>query len=338
MHEWREPAFEARGDARLAAQSRDDNRWQMSGTRQSPAGPLPILISMRGSPARSSPQVGAGGSPIDDRRNVGERGQATSSRETTARSTALRAAGKAKSPADYRDLLRAGRWFRGTPEPFQDALVRMSRVRRVAGQQLVYPASRSPGAEVCDLFAVVAGKVRVGRRAGDGREMVITVVEPPSWMGEVALFDGPHPYAFTAEVDTVVVEVPTVPLLALLETEPRYWRELGRLVAAKLRLALLGMEDAATATIRERVAHRVLLMAEGYGEWTDQAYTLVKVSQETLAAMLSSSRQSVNAALRSLEADGIVRQGYGGIEIKDFDALRGAGFLDAARDGRAPRG
>jgi CRP-like cAMP-binding protein len=178
------------------------------------------------------------------------------------------------------------------------------------------------------MFAVVEGKVRIGRTSGDGREMIITIVEPPSWIGEVGLFDGlERSYDYTAETDSVLVEVPSPSLLSFLEREPQYWRDLGRLLAGKLRLAFLGLESAATATVRERVAHRLVMITDGYGEWADRTYPFVKVSQETLATMVSSTRQSVNTALRSLHGAGVIRIVYGGVEVVDREGLRQAGGL-----------
>jgi hypothetical protein len=36
-----------------------------------------------------------------------------------------------KNVADYRELLRAGRWFRALPDAFQDAIISISVLRRV---------------------------------------------------------------------------------------------------------------------------------------------------------------------------------------------------------------
>jgi CRP/FNR family cyclic AMP-dependent transcriptional regulator len=48
----------------------------------------------------------------------------------------------------------------------------------------------------------------------------------------------------------------------------------------------------------------------------------VGVSQETLALMLATSRQTVNHVLKNLEAKGWVRLRYGRVEIVDLVSLR----------------
>jgi CRP/FNR family transcriptional regulator, cyclic AMP receptor protein len=226
----------------------------------------------------------------------------------------------------YAELLRAGRWFRGIPAPFQEALLAMSHVRRVSAHEILF----SRGALATEMFAVLEGKLRVSSRdTPESREVVITLVEPPSWVGELGLFDDvPRSLDLSAQVDSVVLHVPRAPLHALLEAEPRYWQDFGKLLTAKLRLAFLGMADAATSTVEERVSRRLAMMVDGYGEWADRTYPVVKVTQETLATMVASSRQSVNGALRALEAAGLVKISYGGIEVLDVERLRRALLSD----------
>jgi CRP-like cAMP-binding protein len=72
-----------------------------------------------------------------------------------------------------------------------------------------------------------------------------------------------------------------------------------------------------------RLARRLAMMAEGYGEREHQRRT-VEVSQEQLAQMLSTSRQTANQLLKELAARGLIRLSYGTIEILDLAGLRRA--------------
>jgi CRP/FNR family transcriptional regulator, cyclic AMP receptor protein len=67
---------------------------------------------------------------------------------------------------------------------------------------------------------------------------------------------------------------------------------------------------------------RLVMLAEGHGEHHPDAKRTLEVTQEQLAAMLSSSRQSVNQALKELEQHGLVRVAYGQIVLVDLEALR----------------
>jgi CRP/FNR family cyclic AMP-dependent transcriptional regulator len=224
-----------------------------------------------------------------------------------------------KRVADYRELLRAGRWFRALPEAFQDALVSIGVLREVHPANVLFARGHASNG----MFGVLEGQLRASGTDDDGRLALLTIVEPPTWVGEIPLFDGlPRTHDLIAETDALVVHVPQEPLVALLEREPRYWRDMALLLTAKLRLAFTSMEDSQLLPIAARVTHRLVLIAEGYGEWSDGSTRQVGVSQETLATMLSTSRQTVNQVLKKLEAQGLVRLQYGRVEIVDLKGLR----------------
>ena len=82
-----------------------------------------------------------------------------------------------------------------------------------------------------------------------------------------------------------------------------------------------------------RLASRLLIMASAHGSWTDRTALNLQVSQEQLAAMLGTSRQTVSVNLRELETRGAIRIAYGRIELLDVAALK---QLASARDEATP--
>lgn len=231
-----------------------------------------------------------------------------------------------ENPRHFKELLRAGRWFGGLDEALQDGLLDAAVVRSLArGEWLFARGAASDG-----LYAVVDGAVRVAATAPSGKEVLLAFVESPMWFGEISLFDGqPRTHDAIAEEDTVLVHVQQLGLERLLADEPRYWRDLGVLCASKLRLTFGLIEDVAVLPLGVRLARRIALAAERYGEWHDRTSRVVDVRQEQLATMLWTSRQTVNQLLRDLEARGIVKLAYGQIEIVDWDGLRAAAGYEA---------
>ena len=234
---------------------------------------------------------------------------------------------KLRHPTDCRELLRAGRWFRGIPTALQDELLAAAALRRLQPEERIFSRGDPPSG----LFAVIEGGVRVTATTDGGKEALLTLVEAPSWFGEIAVFDGlARTHDAIAETEATVLQVRQAALDALLAREPAYWRELALLMTHKLRLMFVVFEEAAVLPIAVRLARRLLTMAEGYGKWHDKKSRVVTVKQEQLAAMLAISRQTANQALRRLEAQGVVRLTYGEIEITDHAALRRAAGVAAA--------
>lgn len=219
------------------------------------------------------------------------------------------------------EVLKAGRWFSGLPEGFREALLSAAVTKKLAKGEWLF----ARGDEQDGLYAVIEGAIRVAGTADSGKEILLTLMEPPLWFGEISLFDGqPRTHDAIAEEETLLVHVSRVAMDAMLEKEPRWWRHLGVLVSAKLRFAFVMIEDTATLPLSVRLARRLVMTAERFGEWEGQSSRVLELKQDQLATMLSSSRQTVNQLLKDLEGRGLVRLAYGNIEILDLDGLRDA--------------
>lgn len=220
----------------------------------------------------------------------------------------------------YLPRLLDGLWFHQLPDALREALLDAAVLRRLESGQRLF----SRGDKPCGLYAVLEGAIRIGAVGTTGKEALLTLIEPPSWFGEISLFDGqPRTHDAYAEGATLLLNVPQPALLALLEREPRYWRDLALLMSQKLRLAFVALEEMSLLPASLRLARRLVMIAEGYG-WASGARRVIHLSQEQLALMLAISRQTTNQILKDLEAQGILRLTYGGIEILDPERLRHA--------------
>lgn len=222
-------------------------------------------------------------------------------------------------PRAYRACLQGGHWFSALPAALQDALLAAARVQRLdAGQRLFRRGDPPSG-----LYAVVEGAMRIGAVSAQGKEALLTLIEAPYWFGEVSLFDGqPRTHDAFAEGASTLLLVPQSALLELLERQPQYWRDFALLMSQKLRLAFIALEQMSLLPAAPRLARRLLMIAENYGE--GESRRVIHLAQEQLALMLAISRQTTNQILNELQAQGILRLTYGEIEILDLARLRQA--------------
>ncbi|TXH92776.1 MAG: Crp/Fnr family transcriptional regulator [Pseudomonas sp.] len=222
-------------------------------------------------------------------------------------------------PSTYRTLLESGQWFRHLPPALRAALLGDARILQLDPGQRLFRR----GDPACGLYAVLEGMMRIGAVSRDGKEALLTLVEPPYWFGEISLFDGqPRTHDAYAEGAVRLLHVAQADLLALLVREPGYWRDFALLMSQKLRLAFIALEEICLLPAAPRLARRLLMMAEGYGE--TGARRVLHLAQEQLALMLGLSRQTTNQILKELEARGALRLTYGEIEISDLAILRQA--------------
>ena len=224
-------------------------------------------------------------------------------------------------------LLRADPWFGGVPKDFEDDLLSLATPRRLKpGEHLFFRGDPADG-----LYAMLEGTLRVSGVTNAGKEAILSLVDAPSWFGEIALFDRlPRTHNGVAEGHTRLLHVPQAGLASLLERAPHHWRDFGVLMALKVRLAFIGMEDLALLPAEGRLARRLLLLARSSPSAQTPGPVVVPIGQSQLGMMLSLSRQTTNQVLQSLQERGIVHIAYGRIEVLDLDKLAEAADLSAA--------
>ncbi len=214
--------------------------------------------------------------------------------------------------------LLAGHWYSHLPAELQNSLLGMSRVRRLVPGHRLFQRGDPP----CGMYAVLEGAVRIGAVNEQGKEALLSVVEAPHWFGEICLFDGqPRTHDAVSVGQCTLLHLPQAPLMAFLQEHPVYWRDIARLMSHKLRLTFINLEHLSLMPAPVRVANRLLMIAEGYGE-IEPARRVLQLPQEQLALMLSLSRQTTNQILKDLQGQGIVQLAYGEIEILDIERLR----------------
>ncbi|MFO2466015.1 Crp/Fnr family transcriptional regulator [Pseudomonas sp. 15FMM2] len=226
----------------------------------------------------------------------------------------------------WHQRLTAGHWYSHLPAELQACLLTAARLRLLTVGQSLFKRGDPP----CGVYAVLEGAVRVSAVNAQGKEAVLSLVETPYWFGEICLFDGlPRTHDALAVGPCTLLQVPQASMLRILQDHPVYWRDMALLMSHKLRLSLINIEQMSLMPALSRLAHRLLMIAQGYGE-IEHSRRLLQLPQEDLAGMLGLSRQTTNALLKTLAQQGIVELGYGAIEILDLKRLRLAAGVDAA--------
>lgn len=226
---------------------------------------------------------------------------------------------------EVRALLRKDPWFGSLPPELELALLQLATPRRLRSGEALFLRGSPPDG----LYAVLEGSLRISGVTEAGKEAILAMAEPPGWLGEIALFDNlPRTHNVVAEGATRLLHVPLASLQDLLARVPLFWREFGVLMALKLRLAFIGMEDLALLPAEGRLARRLLLLAQT-SSLTHPGPCVVPISQSQLGMMLSLSRQTTNQVLQGLQEQGVLQVAYGRIEVLDMDKLMSVAGLSS---------
>jgi CRP/FNR family cyclic AMP-dependent transcriptional regulator len=217
------------------------------------------------------------------------------------------------------EALRKAGLFQGVDANDVEALSSEFEVMEVARGQILFHEGE-PGDS---LYIVISGKVKLGRRASDGRENLVAVMGPSDQFGELSLFD-PGPRTATAVVvtDGRVARLPKAALQKWVEERPQIAMQLLRVVARRLRRTNTMLADLIFVDVPGRVAKQLLQLAQRFGSVEGgQLRVTHDLTQEELAQLVGASRETVNKALADFAARGWLRLEGKSVVILDRERL-----------------
>ncbi|MDP9237787.1 MAG: Crp/Fnr family transcriptional regulator [Chloroflexota bacterium] len=226
----------------------------------------------------------------------------------------------ARTSSDLSAMLRASPLFRGLVAADIDELARHM-VRRVYRRgQIIFHRGDAAGA----LHYVQSGSVKVTLTTDEGKETVLALFGPGACFGEIAALDGgARSASVTAAEPTTTLALLREDLLTFIRERPDFALQLIALLAARLRRADAQLEDAYFLDLDGRLARCLLDLGTDRGEATAAGMRVpLPLSQTDLAAMLGSTRVSVNKLLGAYQDAGLISFDDGGIIIKNVDGVR----------------
>lgn len=215
-------------------------------------------------------------------------------------------------------LARAG-IFQGVAPEAVDALTRQL-------QRVTFPRGHTvfvEGEPGDHLYIITEGKVKIGRRTADGRESLITLMGPADMFGELALFDpGPRTSTVTTVTEVQALTMDHEALHSWIIQRPEIAEQLLRVLARRLRRTNNALGDLIFTDVPGRVAKQLLDLAKRFGRPEGDALRVDHdLTQEEIAQLVGSSRETVNKALADFAQRGWIRQQAKTIFITDAARL-----------------
>lgn len=167
----------------------------------------------------------------------------------------------------------------------------------------------SPG-----LSIVREGGVQIGNPGLDGSFVMTSVLGPGHCFGEMTLFGNlPRTHDAVATGATVIDHVSPAAYERFAAVNPALTRAMLGMMARRLYAMLEFADDLRRLPLKVQLAKLLLGMARA---------GRVEATQEELGARLGVSRVAVGTALAALEAAGLARRRYGGVDLPDIAALQ----------------
>jgi CRP/FNR family cyclic AMP-dependent transcriptional regulator len=182
----------------------------------------------------------------------------------------------------------------------------------------------SPDEEAERLYIVKRGRVRLYRLTPDGKQLTLDILDKGrvvgrmSWLGQ-ELTDA---YAEAIE-DAVICSFTPDELRRLIDRFPGIGLNIIRYLSDRLAASERERELMAFRTVEERLATRLLELAERFGRPSDGGVAIdARLTQQELADMIGTSRETLATTISALRERSVLEMHNQRIVIRDLERLR----------------
>jgi CRP-like cAMP-binding protein len=178
------------------------------------------------------------------------------------------------------------------------AIAAVAKTRRYAKDDVVFHADESG-----DVFCLIReGQVKVTMISPEGKEIILSLLDPGDFFGEMALLDD-EPRSATV-VATEPLELITIwrsDFLQILSENFDITKKVLAEISRRLRTASNRIESLATMDVYGRLARFFLDLAKDQGKMLDNGYVaVIRPTHQSIANMIGTSRETVSRLIHDL--------------------------------------
>lgn len=187
------------------------------------------------------------------------------------------------------------------------ALLALGTTRRFRKGAFVFQAGRLGDT----VYIVESGRVKVAQHSEAGREMILWFCLPGEAFGLAASPRiGPRLVDAQACIDSTIRCIPSAQFHRYLRSHPRASLELVNLLLCRVYVLCDGILNLSAESADRRLARLLLQLRHRYGRLEGHEICLdIALTQQEIADMIGTSRQTVSALLNQMKARGEVRAG-----------------------------
>lgn len=178
------------------------------------------------------------------------------------------------------------------------AIAAVAKTRHYAKDDVVFHADESG-----DVFCLIReGQVKVTMISPEGKEIILSLLAPGDFFGEMALLDDePRSATVVATESLDLVTIWRSDFLQILQENFSITRKVLAELSRRLRTASNRIESLATMDVYGRLARFFLELAQDSGKSLDNGYVAVtRPTHQSIANMIGTSRETVSRLIHDL--------------------------------------
>lgn len=184
------------------------------------------------------------------------------------------------------------------------SIVAVAKTRRYAKDDVIFHADESG-----DVFCLIReGQVKVTMISPEGKEIILALLGPGDFFGEMALLDDePRSATVIATENLDLVTIWRSDFLQILAENFSITRKVLSEISRRLRSASSRIESLATMDVYGRLARFFLDLARDQGKVLENGYVAVtRPTHQAIANMIGTSRETVSRLIHDLMRQGLL--------------------------------
>lgn len=199
--------------------------------------------------------------------------------------------------------------FAGVPDAQLEAIARVTQHRKAPRHAAIVRA----GDHTDSLYVIVSGSAKVLNSDADGREVIITLLGPGEFFGEMGLIDGsPRSADVVANEPCELLVIGKADFKRCLADNFDLCLNIMKSLVQRLREADRKIESLALMDVYGRVARLLIEMSEDVG---GESVVVRKISKQDIAKMIGASREMVSRVMKDLSQQGLIEERPQGIVL-----------------------
>jgi CRP/FNR family cyclic AMP-dependent transcriptional regulator len=158
------------------------------------------------------------------------------------------------------------------------------------------------------LYYIVSGSVSVVLEDEDGKEAVITYLNPGDFFGEMGLFETLEARSACVRTKTEcdIAEISYVSFTDYSRQHPEILYTIGKQMAHRLRSTTKRVADVSFLDVTGRIASQLLELSKQPDAMTHPAGMQIKITRQELGRIVNCSREMAGRVLKDLEDQGLI--------------------------------
>lgn len=174
------------------------------------------------------------------------------------------------------------------------------------------------------LYILKNGLVKVTIEDQHGYEMILRILYPTDFFGDMSLLDGmPRSATVTTQEPSEVLTISREHFLSIIEKSPKILLKVAAVLSKRLRKANELIHSLAFFDVYGKVARVLLNLAAERGRATEQGTVIdMRLTQQELAELAGMTRETMARTLREFQQAGCIRVESGIISILEVGMLQ----------------